>query len=46
MRSYLDQTVVPKLLEALAVLNRERPAKPVEFLANYLEKHNDERKHN
>ena len=44
MRSYLDQTVVPLMLEGLAAVSRERPEKPIEFLANYLEEHNTERK--
>ena len=30
------------MLEGLAALARERPAKPVEWLANYLEEHNME----
>ena len=34
------------MLEALAALARERPGKPVEFLANYLEEHNMERTEN
>ena len=42
IRSYLDQTVVPLLLEGLAVLAKERPENPVEFLANYLESNNNE----
>ena len=44
MRSYLDQKVVPLMLEGLAVLTKERPEKPIEFLADYLEKHNTEGK--
>jgi len=43
LRSYLDQTVVPPMLEALTVLARDRPEKPIEFLADYLEEHNAER---
>ena len=31
------------MLEALAVISKERPAKPIEFLADYLEEHNRER---
>ena len=42
IRSYLDQTVVPLLLEGLAVLAKERPENAVEFLANYLEQNNNE----
>ena len=32
------------MLEALAQLARERPNKPIEFLADYLEEHNTEGK--
>ena len=46
IRSYLDQTVNPLLLEALAVISKQRPEKPIEFLADYLEEHNQERKNN
>ena len=44
IRSYLDQTVNPLLLEALANLAKVRPERPIEYLANYLEQHNQERK--
>lgn len=30
----LDQTVVPVLLQGLAVLTKERPPNPIEFLAS------------
>ncbi|GAB1868743.1 Protein dpy-30-like protein [Camponotus japonicus] len=35
-RQYLDQTVVPILLQALSCLAKERPADPISFLAGYL----------
>ncbi|MCP9264448.1 RNA-binding protein rnp-1 [Dirofilaria immitis] len=35
-RQYLDQTVVPILLQALGALAKERPPNPIEYLANYL----------
>ncbi|KAK3872006.1 hypothetical protein Pcinc_022893 [Petrolisthes cinctipes] len=35
-RQYLDQTVVPILLQAVMQLNKERPGDPIEWLANYL----------
>ncbi|CAD5231621.1 unnamed protein product [Bursaphelenchus xylophilus] len=35
-RQYLDQTVVPILLLALGSLAKERPADPIEYVANYL----------
>ena len=38
-RQYLDQTVVPILLQALSCLARERPADPITYLANYLLEH-------
>ena len=44
-RAYLDQTVVPILLQAMSQLAKERPAKPISFLADYLlnnkEKYNE-----
>jgi protein dpy-30 len=44
-RAYLDQTVVPILLQAMSHLAKERPAKPITFLAEYLlnnkEKYNE-----
>jgi len=35
-RAYLDQTVVPILLQGMSQIARERPAKPISFLAEYL----------
>jgi len=35
-RSYLDQTLVPILLEGLAAAARTRPADPIAFVAEYL----------
>jgi protein dpy-30 len=44
-RAYLDQTVVPILLQGMSLLAKERPAKPITFLAEYLlnnkEKYNE-----
>jgi len=39
VRQYLDTTVVPTILQALTELAKERPDKPIEFVANYLRKH-------
>ncbi|KAI9917405.1 hypothetical protein PsorP6_012686 [Peronosclerospora sorghi] len=40
IRAYLDQTVVPILLQGMSALVKERPPNPVEWLANYLIKNN------
>ena len=40
IRQYLDQTVVPLLLQALSALVKERPPDPVEYVAAYLLKNN------
>uniref|UniRef100_A0AC34PY31 Dpy-30 n=1 Tax=Panagrolaimus sp. JU765 TaxID=591449 RepID=A0AC34PY31_9BILA len=40
-RQYLDQTVVPILLQALGQLAKERPPNPVQFLAEYLLREKD-----
>ena len=44
IRSYLDQTVVPVLLQGMADVAKERPENPIEYLANYLLKHSNENK--
>ncbi|GAX27006.1 protein dpy-30 [Fistulifera solaris] len=43
IRAYLDQTVVPLLLDGMSELVKERPANPIEYLANYLLKHDPQR---
>ncbi|XP_054265323.1 protein dpy-30 homolog [Macrosteles quadrilineatus] len=35
-RQYLDQTVVPILLQALSALSKERPDDPISYLSAYL----------
>lgn len=40
IRAYLDQTVVPILLQGMSALVKERPANPIEWLAAYLNKNN------
>lgn len=40
IRAYLDQTVVPVLLDGMSALVKERPPNPVEWLAAYLIKNN------
>jgi protein dpy-30 len=40
-RAYLDQTVVPILLQGMSQLARDRPAKPIEHLASYLQQNKE-----
>jgi protein dpy-30 len=40
-RAYLDQTVVPILLQGMSQLARDRPAKPIEYLALYLQQNKE-----
>ncbi|CAF0783141.1 unnamed protein product [Rotaria sordida] len=40
-RAYLDQTVVPILLQGMSQLARDRPAKPIETLALYLQQNKE-----
>uniref|UniRef100_G3Q8S2 Protein dpy-30 homolog n=1 Tax=Gasterosteus aculeatus aculeatus TaxID=481459 RepID=G3Q8S2_GASAC len=35
-RAYLDQTVVPILLQGLSLLAKDRPPNPIEYLAAFL----------
>nr|XP_046233527.1 protein dpy-30 homolog isoform X1 [Scatophagus argus] len=35
-RAYLDQTVVPILLQGLSMLAKDRPSNPIEYLAAFL----------
>ncbi len=44
VRAYLDQTVVPILLQGLACVVRERPEDPIQYLASYLLRHNPNKK--
>jgi len=44
IRAYLDQTVVPLLLQGLAETAKERHKNPIEHLANFLLKHANENK--
>jgi len=41
-RAYLDQTVVPVLLNGMSVLAKERPPNPIEYLAAYLLKNKNQ----
>ncbi|CAD6186776.1 unnamed protein product [Caenorhabditis auriculariae] len=40
-RQYLDQTIVPILLQGLGALAKERPENPVDFLAKFLLREKD-----
>jgi len=40
-RAYLDQTVVPILLQGMSQLARDRPANPIEQLALYLQQNKE-----
>lgn len=40
VRKYLDQTVVPVLLQGLSEVAAQRPPNPIEFLGQYLLSHN------
>ena len=41
VRKYLDESVVPLLLEGMAILARERPPNPIEWLAAFLLQNKD-----
>ncbi|KAF9431506.1 hypothetical protein BGZ76_000224 [Entomortierella beljakovae] len=41
IRPYLDQTVLPVLLEGMKQLAKERPQNPLEYLGHYLLDHSD-----
>jgi len=43
IRTYLDSTVVPVLLQGLSALVKERPANPVEYLATFLLQNNPQK---
>lgn len=44
IRAYLDQTVVPILLDGMSELVKERPQNPVEWLAAYLLRNDPQKK--
>lgn len=39
IRAYLDQTVVPLVLQGMAEVAKERPANPIKYLADFLAAH-------
>ena len=39
IRAYLDQTVVPLVLQGMAEVTKERPENPIKYLAEFLMKH-------
>lgn len=42
VRAYLDQTVIPVLMQGMAELAKERPENPIEYLAHFLLKNSNE----
>ena len=43
IRAYLDQTVVPLVLQGMAEVAKERPENPIKYLADFLMKHANEK---
>lgn len=43
VRTYLDKTVIPLLMEGLIELSKQKPENPLEFLAHYLLENNPEK---
>ena len=44
LRAYLDQSIVPLLVEGLRILSKERPPNPTEWLGLFLLKNSSSRK--
>ena len=43
IRTYLDKTVIPLVLQGLAEVAKERPENSIKFLADFLMKHANEK---
>ena len=43
IRSYLDKTVVPLVLQGMAEVAKERPENPIKYLADFFMKHANEK---
>ena len=43
IRSYLDKTVVPLVLQGMAEVAKERPENPIKYLVDFLMKHSNEK---
>nr|VZI36834.1 unnamed protein product [Spirometra erinaceieuropaei] len=43
VRPYLENQLVPVLIQGLRYLNRERPERPIEYLAAFLYKNREEK---
>ena len=41
LKAYMDATLVPVLMQGLLLVAKERPARPIEFLAAFLFKNKD-----
>jgi protein dpy-30 len=39
IRAYLDQTVMPLVLQGMAEVAKEKPENPIRYLADFLSKH-------
>lgn len=44
IRNYMNQTVMPLLMDGLTELAKNKPQNAIEFLADYLKEHNPEDK--
>jgi protein dpy-30 len=43
VRTYLDETCVPLIMQAMSAVARERPQDPIDYIAHYLLAHNPRR---
>ena len=39
IRAYLDQTVMPLVLQGMAEVAKDKPENPIRYLADFLSKH-------
>ena len=43
IRTYLDKTVIPLVLQGMAEVAKERPENPIKYLVDFLMKHANEK---
>ena len=43
-KAHMDEVVMPLLLKAMTECAKQKPAKPIEFIANYLEVNNPDKR--